>query len=786
MAIQRLNTEQLYQVAELEKLPCKSTKELAPIDEIVGQERAQKAVEFAMSIKEKGYNIYAIGRNGLGKRTMILRYLNRHPHEVEELFDWCYIANFEDIRTPKVLKLPRGVGSSLKQDIEKLMRKLIKAMPLAFDNEMYFSRADRLKNQLAAKQQAALEAISQEAKKNGVNLTITTQGDYQFVAMNGDELHTEESFDLLSPEEQDQFDKTIDALEVGLRTVSRELTELEETYTEKIQKLNDDTARDVITHFIKQLKQDYSEYPDIKKYLTALRKDIVDNADIFLEESTEQAEVATASLDKKMPRRYKVNVIVSQKEDTLPIVVEENPNYHSLFGYVETATFKGTVFTDFSLIRAGSLHRANGGVLLIDAVKVLEQPYVWEGLKRALRSRQLSFTSLEKEVTLTGAVSLDPEPIPLDVKIILFGDYRTYQLLQHYDAEFGELFRVTADFEDEMKRTADSEMHYARFISSIVHDNNMLHCDRKAIARIIEHSSRQAGDQGKLSLHSAHIANLLRESNYVARGSKSNLIRASHVEQALSNQQMRVGRLQDSVMETFTNGTTLIHVDGEAVGQVNALSVLSTTDHMFGAPNRITATTAYGDGEVIDIERNVDLGGSIHSKGVMILSAYLSSVFGKTAKVPLTTNITFEQSYGGVDGDSASMAEFCAVVSAFSKQPNRQDIAITGSMNQFGDSQPIGGVNEKIEGFFDVCEIKGRSNEQGVIIPRSNVHNLMLRSDIVKAVEKGEFNIWAIDHVTEAIELFTGKAAGEPSDEGSYPIDTIFGIAQAKLNALRK
>ncbi|CAK1843985.1 lon-related putative ATP-dependent protease [Vibrio crassostreae] len=786
MAMQRLNTEQLYQVAELEKLPCKSTKELAPIDEIVGQERAQKAVEFAMSIKEKGYNIYAIGRNGLGKRTMILRYLNRHPQEVQELFDWCYIANFEDIRTPKVLKLPRGVGSSLKQDIEKLMRKLLKGMPLAFDNEMYFSRADRLKNQLAAKQQAALESISQEAKDKGINLTITTQGDYQFVAMNGDDLHTEESFDLLSPEEQDQFDKTIDGLEVGLRTISRELTELEETYTEKIQKLNDDTARDVTTHFIKQLKQDYSQYPEIKKYLTALRKDIVDNADIFLEESTEQAEVATASLDKKMPRRYKVNVIVSQKEEAMPIVVEENPNYHSLFGHVETATFKGTVFTDFSLIRAGSLHRANGGVLLMDAVKVLEQPYVWEGLKRALRSRQLSFTSLEKEVTLTGAVSLDPEPIPLDVKIILFGDYRTYQLLQHYDAEFGELFRVTADFEDEMKRTPDSEMHYARFISSIVHDNNMLHCDRKAIARIIEHSSRQAGDQGKLSLHSAHIANLLRESNYVARGSKSNLIRATHVDQALSNQQMRVGRLQDSVMETFTNGTTLIHVDGQAVGQVNALSVLSTTDHMFGAPNRITATTAYGDGEVIDIERNVDLGGSIHSKGVMILSAYLSSVFGKTAKVPLTTNITFEQSYGGVDGDSASMAEFCAVVSAFSKQPNRQDIAITGSMNQFGESQPIGGVNEKIEGFFDVCEIKGRSNEQGVIIPRSNVHNLMLRSDIVKAVEKGEFNIWAIDHVTEAIELFTGKAAGEASDEGSYPIDTIFGIAQAKLNALRK
>ncbi len=786
MAIERLQFDQLYHQAELEKLPCKSTKELPPIDEIVGQERAQKAVEFAMSIKEKGYNIYAIGQNGLGKRTMILRYLSRHVHESDMLFDWCYVANFDDIRTPKVLKLPIGVGTQLKKDIDKLITKLLKAMPLAFDNEMYFSRADKLKNQLAQKQQTELEVISKEAAERGISLTLTTQGDYQFVAMNGEEQHTEETFDALPEKEQEQFGLKIDELEVKLRDMVRQLTEWEEFYSEKIQKLNDEVTLDVIAHFIKQLKKDYSEYPDIKRYLTELQKDIVENADIFLEDNGENAEIATASLDKKMPRRYKVNVIVSQKEERFPIVVEENPNYHSLFGYIETATFKGTVFTDFSLIRSGALHRANGGVLLMDAVKVLEQPYVWDGLKRALRSRQLSFTSLEKELTLTGAVSLDPEPIPLDVKIILFGDYRTYQLLQHYDPEFSELFRVTADFEDEMVRTPDSELHYARFISSIVHDNKMLHCDKKAIARIIEHSSRIAGNRDKLSLHSAHIANLLRESNYVARSAKSNLIRSSHVEQALSNQVLRVSRVKDGVMESFVNGTTLIRTEGEATGQVNALSVLATSDHMFGAPNRITATTSYGDGEVIDIERNVDLGGSIHSKGVMILSAYLSSVFGKTARVPLTTTITFEQSYGGVDGDSASMAEFCAVVSAFSKQPNRQDIAITGSMNQFGEAQPIGGVNEKIEGFYDVCAIKGRQSSQGVIIPKSNVQNLMLRADIVKAVEKGEFNIWAIEHVTEAVKLFTGKEAGVSSDEGSYPIDTIFGIAQAKLNALRK
>ncbi|EEY45554.1 Lon protease family protein [Vibrio mimicus] len=786
MAIQHLSFEQLYQVAKLEKLECKSTKELAPIDEIVGQERAQKAVEFAMSIKEKGYNIYAIGRNGLGKRTMILRYLSRHQHDGNELYDWCYVANFDDVRVPKVLKLPCGIGLKFRQDIEKLMTKLVTAIPLAFDNEIYFSRAEKLKNQLAQKQESELENITRTAKERGVSLTITTQGEYQFVALNGEEMHTEETFDALSKREQEQFSDTIDELEVILRNMVRHLTEWEESYSEKIKKLNDEVTLDVIAHFIKQLKLDYSKYPEIKAYLTDLQKDIVENVEIFLDEGGDQGELANASLDKKLPRRYKVNVLVSRNADEFPLVVEESPNYHSLFGYIETATYKGTVFTDFSLIRPGSLHKANDGVLLMDAVKVLEQPYVWDGLKRALRSRQLSFTSLEKEVTLTGTVSLDPEPIPLDVKIILFGDYRTYELLAHYDPEFSELFRVTADFSDEMPRDADSELHYARFISSIVHDANMLHCDRKAIARIIEHSSRTTGDQTKLSLHSAHIANLLRESNYVAKQANANLIRQSHVDEALRNQELRVNRLQQSMMETFVNGTTLIHTEGMAIGQVNALSVLATSDHAFGMPNRITATTSYGDGEIIDIERSVDLGGSIHSKGVMILSAYLSSVFGRTARVPLTTTITFEQSYGGVDGDSASMAEFCAIVSAFSKQPNRQDIAITGSMNQFGESQPIGGLNEKIEGFFDVCTIKGRKDTQGVIIPRSNMHNLMLRADIVKAVEKGDFHIWAIDHVTEAIEIFTGKPAGIATDDGSYPVDTVFGLAQAKLNALRK
>lgn len=782
-----LTHDALYNATDLSTLAYKSTKDIPPIDEIMGQERAQKAVEFAMSIKDKGYNIYASGQTGLGKRTMILRYLNKYQPQDISLNDWCYVANFEDVRTPKVLKLPTGLGKSFRLDIEKLLTKLLKALPLAFDNEVYFSRADKLKAQMVQKQQAALESVSEKARQQGVSLTITNQGDYQFVAMIDDkDLHTEETFDALSAKEQQAFEDAIDSLEVDLREMVRELTEWEEKYTNKVKKLNDETTLEVLTHHIVSLKEKYQDHAEIKQHLHDLQKDILENVDLFLQESSDGQEMALASMDNRLPRRYTVNVLVQNTQDQFPIIVEDNPNYHSLFGSIETATLKGTVFTDFSLIRAGSLHKANGGVLLMDAIKVLERPYVWDGLKRALRSRQLSLASLEKEVTLTGAVSLDPEPIPLDVKIILFGDYKTYQLLQHYDAEFSELFRVTADFEDEMDRNTASEHDYMRLISSMINDNKLLHCDKKAMARIIEQSSRIAGDQNKLSLHSANIANLLREANYIARRAHSNLVRLSHVEQALSDQNLRVNRLQEHVQDSFRRGTTLIQTQGKAIGQVNALSVLATSDFSFGAPNRITATTAYGDGHILDIERHVDLGGSIHSKGVMILSAYLASVFGQRAKIPLTTHITFEQSYGGVDGDSASMAEVCAIVSAFSGLPLRQDIAITGSMNQFGQAQPIGGVNEKIEGFFDVCQLLDRSDNQGVIIPQSNVQNLMLRQDIVEAVKQGKFHIWAIEHVTQAIEIFTEKSVGEAGLDQVYPVDSVFGIAQARLNAIAR
>ena len=797
MTIKSLIKEQLYRESQLTQLgdDCHSTAELSPLDDIIGQDRARQAVEFAMSIKDKGYNIYAIGPSGLGKRTMMLRYLKQHEAMLDQdksaINDWCYVSNFDDSRKPKLLKLPINTANSFKKEIEKLMKRLVKALPLAFDNEMYYSRADKLKSQLAEKQEAALVELTKEAKSKKISLTMTNQGDYQLMALNDeDEPHTSESYDALDQNLQDCFEADISQIEKKLRGIVRQLTEWEEEFSEKQQQHDEQVAKEVLNHFFKPLKSKFRGQTNVREFLSNMQADILDNLDIFLEETEEQLAFAYASLEKKMPRRYQINVLVDREEDTFPIVVEDNPSYHSLFGYIESATYKGTVFTDFSLIRSGSLHLSNGGVLMMDAIKVLERPYVWDGLKRALRTRQLDLSSLEREVSLSGTVSLAPEPIPLDVKIILFGDHETYRLLQHYDPDFRELFRVTADFEDVMPRNNESEVQYARFISSIVNDNKLQPLDRSAMGRLIEQSSREADDQTQLSLYSANVTKLIRETNYCALASKAKVSSAEHVEQALKQQLSRVSRLQDDIMQSFVRGTILISTEGDAIGQINALSVLSATDHQFGVPNRITATTAFGKGEVLDIEYKSKLGGKIHSKGVYILTAYLASILGKTAEIPLTTYITFEQSYSGVDGDSATMAECCAIISAISQQPLKQNIAITGSMNQFGEAQPIGGINEKIEGFFDVCAIKGRNNNQGVIIPESNIENLMLRKDVVEAVAQGEFHIWSVSHVTEAIELLTGKSAGyrisdniPPSD---IPKDSVFGIAQEMLISLRQ
>lgn len=782
-----LPLSQLYKVCVLKDLPFKTTRQLEPLAEIVGQNRAQAAVRFALAMPHGGYNVYAVGRNGLGKRTMMLRYLEHHVDTENLSHDWCYVANFEEPRIPRVLRLPAGKGNELKQDMEKLMGRLMKMIPQTFDSDSFLERSEQLKNGYAKKQEDELEKVAAQAKRKKVSLNITTPGGYRLVAMNGEEPHTAESFQALTEAQRDKFESDINKLEKKLRQVLRKLADWEQEYAESQQALNEETLESISGHQIDELTEKYRDLPDVVAYFEEVRKDLSESLDIFLEDNEEQAAIAYASLDKKMPRRYLVNVLVHQKTDEVPVVVEDNPTYHNLFGYVESVTFKGSVFTDFSLIRTGSIHRANGGYLLMDAIKVLEQPFVWDGLKRALRSKSIQINSLERELTLSGTISLEPEAIPLDVKIVLFGDRETWMLLQEYDPEFAELFRVTADFENEMMRTDESQLLYAKFIASLVNEKKLLHCSNKAVARVIEHSSRMAEHQDRLSLHAADIANLLRESDYWARQAGAKLIQNSHVDQALESARYRSSRIRDQFYDSIRDGTTLVSTTGTCVGQVNALSVLSTGGFEFGLSNRITATCYYGDGGVMDIERDVKLGGNIHSKGVMILSSWLSSHFAVTDPMHLSASLTFEQNYGEVDGDSASLAELCALVSTLSGLPVRQDLALTGSVNQFGEVQPIGGVNEKIEGFFSTCRLTGElTGTQGVIVPSTNVQNLMLEHEVVQAVREGRFSVHSVSRAEEAITLLLGKPAGKADDKGRYPKQSVFGMIQQRLEKMRE
>lgn len=782
-----LPLHQLYKACVLKDLPFKTTKQLEPLAEIVGQNRAQEAVRFALAMPHGGYNVYAVGRNGLGKRTMMLRYLEHHVDTEQQSHDWCYVANFEEPRIPKLLKLPAGLGSQLKQDMDKLMSRLVKVIPQTFDSDSFLERSEQLKNEYGKKQEDELEKVAVQAKRKKISLTVTTPGGYRLVAMNGDEPHTAETFEALSEKERDRFEDAINRLEKRLRQALRKIADWEQEYAEKQHALNQETLEGISGHQLDELVEKYRELPDVVEYINAVRADLVENLDIFLDDSEEQVAIAYASLDKKMPRRYLINLLVHQKSNEVPVIVEENPTYHNLFGYVENVTYKGTVFTDFSLIRPGSLHKANGGYLLMDAIKVLEQPFVWDGLKRALRSRSLQINSLEREMTLSGTISIEPEGVPLDVKIVLFGDRETWLLLQEYDSEFSELFRVTADFENEMYRTDDSQLLYAKFIASLVSEKKLLHCTNKAVARIIEHSARMAEHQDRLSLHAADIANLLRESDFWARQAGARLITDVHVERALESARYRSSRIRDQFYDSIRDGSTLVSTTGTCVGQVNALSVLSTGGYEFGLSNRVTATCYYGDGGVMDIERDAKLGGNIHSKGVMILTSWLSSKFAVEDPMHLSASLTFEQNYGEVEGDSASLAELCALVSSLSGVPVRQDLAITGSVNQFGEVQPIGGVNEKVEGFFATCQLKGGlTGEQGVIVPVTNVQNLMLDAEVVSAVRARQFSVYAVAHVEEAISLLLGLPAGKPDKRGRYPKQSVFGIIQQRLEQMRE
>ncbi len=787
MPIRPLTPREATRTCRSASFPFKTTDNLKPLTAFLGQERAQTAIRYALAMEQRGYNVYAVGTDGLGKRTLVLRFLEEHARALSAVDDWCYVNNFDNAREPRILRLPAGTGCKLKRDMEKLLTELGEAIPQAFDNDKYYQRVEVLKAALMKQQQQILSAVAKEAESRSLKMVLNTPGGYSFVPVNGEEILDPEGFKKLPPAKQNKYKRDLDEMDGRLRAALREINQRDQVHRRKGRQLNEETAELVVTHLVDELIGQYEHLELVATHLRRVKQDLIENFSIFLPNGEEQPEASASVIGNNTPPRYQINVMVSHEAaHGAPVVVDDLPAHNNLVGRIEQVTYMGTVATDFTLIRPGSLHKANGGYLVVEVAKLLEQPFVWESLKRTLRSGLIQVDALERMLTFTGTISLEPEPIPANVKVVLLGDHHMLYLLRELDPDFDELFRVVADFEDDMERTGPNELLYARFIAGMVQQQGLLPLEKSAVSRTIELAARWAGDQNKLSLHAASLQETLREATFCAREAKRKKVTADDIRQARARQQHRVGRVRDQYLETLHKNLLMIDVKGREVGQINALTVLMLPGFEFGMPSRITATTRYGDGEVIDIERSVQLGGKIHSKGVMIMSAFISTLFAQERPIPLSAQMVFEQSYYGVEGDSASLAELCALLSSLSGIPISQSFAMTGSVNQFGAVQAIGGVNEKVEGFFDACRMLDTHVGKAVIVPKSNVQNLMLRDDVLEAVEKGEFRVYGAEHVDEAAELLMDVPAGKALKKGGFTPGSIYARVLERIEKLRQ
>lgn len=775
-----LHPTRLYRRCDPATLGFETTAELEEPEEMPGQARALEALRFGVSIRRHGYNIYALGPHGMGKHSLVRQVLEREAAGAPVPSDWCYVNNFREPDRPRALPLPAGRGRGFHDDMQRLVSELSNALPGAFETEEYQGRADEIRADLRARREEAFAALQAEAQRRGMTM-IRTPGGIMFVPVRGGQVMEPCDFEGLPPEERQAIEATITGLQERLATVLRQMPQWLRETGERIRALNRDTAALAVGNLIDDLAQRYADVERVPGYLEEVKRDLVENVEVLLRHD-EGGNVVMPAAEEDGFARYRVNLFVDHADDTRPpVIYEDAPLYSNIVGRVEHRARMGALVTDHTLIKAGALHRANGGYLVLDVRKILGEPFAWEGLKRALYAGEVRIQALARMYSLVSTVSLDPEPIPLDLKVVLLGDRLLYYLLHEYDPDFAELFKVEADFDEQVDLDAANRDLYARLVAGIVRREGLLPFDRTGVARVIEHGSRLAADAERLSTHLLSLKNLLYEADHRARAAGAGLVAAAHVQEAIDRATARADRVRERTFEEIGRGTIMIDTAGSAVAQVNGISVIQLGTFAFGQPSRITATARVGEGEVVDIEREVELGGAIHSKGVLILGAYLSSHYLPDRPLSLSASVVFEQSYVLVEGDSASMAELLALLSALAGVPVRQAIAITGSVNQLGQSQAIGGVNEKIEGFFDVCKARGLSGENGVIIPRANVKHLMLRRDIVEAAAQGLFRVWPVSTVDQAIELLTGMPAGEADASGRFPARTFNARVRRRL-----
>jgi len=751
-----------------------STAELEDLTEIPGQERALEAFHFATGISVAGHNVYVLGNSGSGRHDFVRQFLEKIAAARETPADWCYVYNFDAPRRPKALSLPPGRSRELSEDVEKVIADAQTGIPAAFESEDFQTQRESIAEDFKDAQESAFKEVEMEAQRQDIGVLQTPNG-ITFVPVNEGETLTPDDFMKLPQEKQEIFHQRIARLTRRLQNVMRLMPKKASEMRRQVQALEREVAKLAVNSLVDELLEKYKDLPEVSAHLDRMQEDIVDNVSLFLPAgnvaaNAQQAEPPGPDGQSVAKRRYAINVLVDREgQEGAPLVFADKPSSSELAGRIEHESQFGTLVTSFMLIYPGALHLANGGYLVVDVEKMLSYPQAWEGLKRALKSRQLHIRSLADDIGMPNTTSLDPEPIPLAVKVILVGERRYYYMLNEHDPEFSELFKVQADFEDEMARSRANVEHMARWLATTVRKENLRHISRSGIARLMEEGSRRAGDSERLSCDIHYARDLVREAHYWTGQNGSKLIGDTEVQLAIDARIRRGSRVRDRMQEELIRETFLVETEGETVGQINGLAVMQLGELGFGRPQRITAAVSLGSGELIDIEREVKLGGPLHSKGVLIMGGFLRSHYLTDRPLSLSASLVFEQSYGGVDGDSASAAEMCVLASALSQVPLKQSMAITGSMDQHGRIQAIGGVNEKIEGFFDICRKRGLSGKQAVLIPAANVKHLMLRQDVIDAVEAETFRVYAVDHVDQALSLLTGLPAGEKDENGEFP-----------------
>ncbi|MGR8918520.1 MAG: Lon protease family protein [Gammaproteobacteria bacterium] len=782
-----LGADQLYRRCPPELLPFETTADLEGANALYGQERALEAIAFGVDMKQDGHNLFVMGPPGTGRRSFLTSYLAEVATREPAPSDWCYVNDFERRERPRALELPAGAGPRLANHIDTFIEEVQAAIAAAFNSQDYRARRQAIEHEFQEAQSEAFERVQAEAAKRDIRV-MQTPGGMVFAPLVDGEVLGPQEFEKLPAERQQGIQQAVEEVGKLFQDSMREMPERLRRSRERLRELDREVAEFAIERLVGDLRQTWHALPAVAAWIDTLHADLSDNYELLQAGNGEDTPLAQLESEhdelprSRARRRYGVNVLVSNADrGGAPVVVEQRPAYVRLFGKIEHRAQFGALLTDFHMIRAGALHEANGGYLLINAERLVMEPFAWDALKECLRTGTVRIRPLDEVYGLMSAASIEPEPIPLSVKVVLVGSPRLHYLLSSLDPEFDDFFKVVAEFDDRAERSPEVAGRFAELLAGLTREDGLLPFERDAVARLFEEASREAEDAERVSTEIRRSVDLAREASHWAHRRGDEIVRLDDVVHTVEIKAHRRGRLRERVLEEIERDTVLIDTAGARVGQINGLAVLAAGDQAFGRPSRITARVGLGHGRIIDIEREAELGGALHTKGVMILAGYINARYADGVPASFAATLAFEQSYGGIDGDSASSAELYALLSALAEVPLRQDLAVTGSVNQFGTIQAIGGVNHKIEGFFDVCAQRGLSGSQGVLIPQANVKHLMLRQRVVDAVRQGRFHVYAVETIEQGLEILTGLEAGVPDDAGAFPADSVHARVAARL-----